>query len=97
MTLFGFSLLTVLLIIWAVFTSILILLMIYRSVVEMHEDDQLFLDESQTQAQQEQKETLARLQQLRPYIRALSALSGVLILVIAGLWLYQGIVMRGSL
>lgn len=97
MTLFGFSLLTTLLIVWAVFTSILILLMIYRSIVEMHEDDQLFLDESQTQAKEEQTETLARLQKLRPYIRALSAVSGVLILVIAGIWLYQGIAIRGSL
>lgn len=97
MTFFGLSLLTTLLIVWAVFTSILILLMIYRSIVEMHEDDQLFLDDAQVQAKEEQTETLARLQQLRPYIRALSALSGALILVIAGIWLYQGIVIRGSL
>lgn len=97
MTYFGLSLLTILLIVWAVFTSALILLMIYRSIVEMHEDDQLFLDDSQTQAKEEQTETLARLQQLRPYIRALSAVSGVLILVIAGIWLYQGIAIRGSL
>jgi len=97
MTYFGLSLLTILLIVWAVFTSALILLMIYRSIVEMHEDDQLFLDDSQTQAKEEQTETLARLQKLRPYIRALSAVSGVLILVIAGIWLYQGIAIRGSL
>lgn len=97
MTLFGLSLLTTLLIVWAVFTSILILLMIYRSIVEMHEDDQLFLDESQSNAKENQSETLARLRKLRPYIRALSAVSGALILVIAGIWLYQGIVIRGSL
>jgi hypothetical protein len=97
MTFFGLSLLTTLLIVWAVFTSALILLMIYRSIVEMHEDDQLFLDESHSQAKEDQTETLARLQKLRPYIRTLSALSGVLILVIAGIWLYQGIVIRGSL
>lgn len=97
MTFFGLSLLTTLLIVWAVFTSVLILLMIYRSIVEMHEDDQLFLDESQSHAKEEQSETLARLRKLRPYIRALSAVSGVLILVIAGIWLYQGIAIRGSL
>ena len=97
MTFFGLSLLTTLLIVWAVFTSVLILLMIYRSIVEMHEDDQLFLDESQTQAKEEQTETLTRLRKLRPYIRALSAVSGVLILVIAGIWLYQGIAIRGNL
>lgn len=92
----GLSLLTILFIIWAVFTTVLVLLVIYRSVVEMHEDDQLFLDdETSKQMRAEHDETLARLRKVRPYIRALTAASALLILVIAGIWLYQGLVIRG--
>lgn len=85
------SLLTMLLIAWGVLTTILIVLLIYRSTLTMHEDDQLFLDDAESHMQKEQTELIARLNKITPLVRAFGALSGVLILVIAGLAIWQGL------
>jgi hypothetical protein len=85
------SLLTMLLIAWGVLTTILVVLLIYRSTLTMHEDDQLFLDDAESHMQKEQTELIARLNKITPFVRAFGALSGVLILVIAGLAIWQGL------
>ena len=54
------SMLAVLLIIWAILTTILIVLLIYRSTLTMHEDEQLFLDESSSHMAAEQRELVKR-------------------------------------
>ena len=80
-----------LLVVWGVLTAILIILLIYRSTLTMHEDDQLFLNESDTHMGQEQAEVLSKVNKIGPYVKVLGAVSGVLILVIAGIYLYQGL------
>ena len=85
------SLLTMLLIAWGVLTTILIVLLIYRSTLTMHEDDQLFLDEAESHMQKEQTELISKVNRITPFVRAFGALSGVLILVIAGLAIWQGL------
>jgi hypothetical protein len=85
------SLLTMLLIAWGVLTTVLIVLVIYRSTLTMHEDDQLFLDDAESHMQKEQTELIARVNRITPFVRAFAALSGVLILVIAGLAIWQGL------
>ncbi len=85
------SLITLLLIVWAVLTAILILLVIYRSTLTMREDDQLFLDESASHMEEEQKQILAKVHKINPFVNLLGATSGVLILVIAGMWVYKGL------
>ena len=85
------SLLTMLLIAWGVLTTILILLLIYRSTLTMHEDDQLFLDDAESHMQKEQTELISKVNRITPFVRAFGALSGVLILVIAGLAIWQGL------
>jgi len=80
-----------LLVVWGVLTAILIILLIYRSTLTMHEDDQLFLNESDTHMEQEQAEVLSKVNKIGPYVKVLGAVSGVLILVIAGMYLYQGL------
>jgi len=79
------------LIIWGVLTGVLIILLIYRSTLTMHEDDQLFLDESASGMAQEQAEIMAKLNRVTPFVKWLGAASGALILVIAGLAIYQGL------
>jgi hypothetical protein len=79
------------LIVWGVLTAVLIILLIYRSTLTMHEDDQLFLDESASGMAQEQAEIMAKLNKVTPVVKWLGAASGVLILVIAGLAVYQGL------
>ena len=75
-------------VVWAVITAALIIVLIYRSTLSMHEDDQLFLDESTANIRAEQEALLRRMNKITPIVRILGALSGVLILVIAGIWVY---------
>ena len=79
------------LIVWGALTAVLIVLLIYRSTLTMHEDDQLFLDESESHMQQEQMEIMAKVDRINPMVKVLGAASGVMILVIAGLFVYQGL------
>jgi hypothetical protein len=85
------SLMTMLLIVWAGLTTILVILLIYRSTLTMQEDDQLFLDDTASHMQQEQTALLKKLQTLQTPVRLLGGASGLLILVIFGLWLWQGL------
>jgi len=80
-----------LLVAWGVLTAILIILLIYRSTLTMHEDDQLFLDESESHMQKEQIELMQKVNKINPLVRWLGAASGLLILVIAGLAIYNGL------
>jgi len=80
---------TMLLVAWGVMTGVLILLLIYRSTLTMHEDDQLFLGESESHMQAEQTELIARMNKLTPIVRLFAALSVVLIVFIAGYALWQ--------
>jgi len=75
-------------ILWAVITAALVIVLIYRSTLSMHEDDQLFLDESTANIRAEQEALLRRMNSLSLPVRILGAASGLLILVIAGLWVY---------
>jgi Tfp pilus assembly protein PilN len=82
---------TTLLIMWAVPTVLLIFLLIYKSTLTMHEDDQLFLDDAESALAQEQAELMQRMDKIQPYIRGLGVVSGVLIVMIFGHWIYTGI------
>ncbi|HWR34645.1 MAG TPA: hypothetical protein VN622_02100 [Clostridia bacterium] len=84
-------LMQVLLIVWAVLTTILVILIIYRSTLTMHEDDQLFIEKSESHMEREQQELLLKLNRLTPIVGWLGATSGVLILVIAGMWIWRGL------
>ncbi len=83
--------LTILAIIWGVVTGILIILLIYRSTLTMHEDDQLFLDEAESHMQKEQTELLAKMNKVQPFVRLFGAASGFLILVMVGMVVWQAI------
>ena len=77
--------------VWGVLTCILIVLLIYRSTLNMHEDDQLFLDESEAHMAKEQVELISKMNKLAPLVKTLGVVSGVMLLVIAGLFVYQGL------
>ena len=85
------SLLNILLIVWGALTAILIILLIYRSTLTMREDDQLFLDQSESHMEKEQQELIARVQKVNLPVRILGGASGLLILIIAGMWVYEGL------
>ena len=75
-------------VVWAVITAALIIVLIYRSTLSMHEDDQLFLDESTANLREEQEQLLKKMGKITPIVRILGAASGLLILVIAGMALW---------
>ena len=82
--------LQMLLLTWGVITAVLICVMIYRSTLETREEDQIFLDAAGERMASEQRAIVARIEKLGRPIAALMVVSGVLLAVIAGLWLYQG-------
>ncbi len=84
------STLEILLIIWGGLTALLVVLLIYRSTLSIHEEDQLFLDEAEAHMQKEQDEIHAKLDRTVLPMRVLGGASAGLILVIACMWVYQG-------
>lgn len=80
---------TMLLIVWAAITAVLIILLIYRSTLSMHEDDQLFLDDSSSNLRAEQEELQVRMKKITPFVRILGALSGLLIVAVGAMWVVQ--------
>jgi len=85
------NLLTVLWVLWGVITAFLAGLIIYRSLIGMKEEDQLFLDAAEAQLQTEQQAIVARVERLAPYVKSLAAASGLVLVLIAGIWIYRGI------
>ena len=78
-----------LLVAWGVLTAVLVALLIYRGTLTMHEDDQLFLGESESHMAREQVEIMQKVNKLGPFVKILGTASAVLILTIAGIAVYQ--------
>jgi hypothetical protein len=74
---------------WGAVTTVFVVLMIYRSLITMREDDQLFLNPAQTAAAAEQQEVQNKLKRLGPYAKGLGVASACLGAGVVGLWLYQ--------
>jgi hypothetical protein len=83
------SMMTPLLILWAGLTVVLVVLLIYRSTLSMHEDDQLFLDSAEAHMAKEQEELIGKMERITPWLRVCGAGSAVLTVIIAGMLLYS--------
>src|SRR6202034_224840 len=75
---------------WAVVTTVLICMLIYRAMLGAHEEDQIFLDKAGDSMAQEQRLLVARIEKLSTPINILITISVLLLLVIAGIWLWRG-------
>jgi len=75
--------------IFGLFAVGLIVLLIYKSTLTMHEDDQLFLDEANSHMQEEQTELLTKVNRLTLPVRVFSVGSGVFLLAFLALLIYQ--------
>ena len=80
---------TPLLILWAGLTLVLIVLLIYKSTLSMHEDDQLFLDNAEAHMAKEQEELIIKMNRITPWLRVCGAGSALLLMLIAGMMLYS--------
>ena len=80
-----------LLIAWGVVTAVFLFLLLRRSLLASHEDDQIFLDAAQEHMAREQREIVAKINALSRPIMGTGILAGALLLVIAGMWLKEGL------
>ena len=80
---------TTLFIVWGALTAVLVILLIYRGTLNMHEDDQLFLDEAESHMAKEQQELIIKMNRIQPWVWIFGASSAVLIVVIAGMFVYS--------
>jgi hypothetical protein len=85
------SLLHTLWICWGSITAALAVLLIYRQLVSMKEEDQLFLDPAEWQLEREQRAIVSQLDRLAPFVKALTAASTALLVLIAGVWIYRSV------
>lgn len=81
-----------LLTIWGVLTAILVVLLIYRSTLSMHEDDQLFLSNPDSPMHTEQTELLVKMSKLNPMLKIFGTASGAMIVVIGVVFVYQSLI-----
>jgi hypothetical protein len=80
-----------LLIAWGIVTAIFIVLFIWRGVLSSHEDDQIFLDAAEEHMAREQRELVAKITSLSRPLIITGVLSGALLLLAGGLWIYEGL------
>ncbi|MGH9789856.1 MAG: hypothetical protein ACRD5W_01480 [Candidatus Acidiferrales bacterium] len=81
----------ILLIVWGVVTAVLVLLFIRRSMLSMQEEDQLFLDKAEEHLLKEQQVVVGRIQKMDRLVWVTGILSAVLLLMLAGVWIYHGL------
>ena len=74
-----------LLIAWGVVTIAFITLCIYRSVLGLREEDQLFLEKGEDGMARDQAILIAKIEKLSKPIWILGVIAGVLLLAIAGI------------
>ena len=77
--------------VWGAITAVFIGLLIWRSLLASHEDDQIFLDSASEHMAREQRELIARIGSLSRPILTSGVAAGALLLVIAGMWLWEGL------
>jgi hypothetical protein len=81
--------LTVVAVVFGIFAVGLIVLVIYKSTLTMHEDEQLFLDDANSHMQEEQTELLVKVNRLTVPMWVFSIGSGVFALVLVAMLIYQ--------
>jgi hypothetical protein len=76
-------------VIFGVFAIGLIVLLIYKSTLTMHRDDQLFLDDASSHMHEEQTELLAKVNRLTVPVRVFSIGSAIFLLVLVAMLIYR--------
>src|SRR6516225_12451433 len=78
-------------VVWGVVTAIFLVLIAWRSVLSSHEDDQIFIDAAEEHMAREQRELIKKIESLGKPLMMSGITSGVLLLVIAGVFVYHGL------
>jgi hypothetical protein len=76
---------------WGVVTAVFLALLLWRSILTTREDDQLCIEPGAEHMAQEQQQLIAKITRLSKPIITSGITAGLLLLVIAGMWLYEGL------
>ena len=76
---------------WASVTVVLVALLIYRALIGMREEDQLFLASGEEHMAREQQVLQARISNVNKFAVWLGVLSGLLLIAMASLWVYANL------
>jgi hypothetical protein len=81
----------VLWIIWAAVTTTLLILLAYRGTLTRYEGDQIYLEESSSNHEQDQATLMARLSRLQPFVRVATAITCLLSTAILGTYVWDAV------
>jgi hypothetical protein len=87
---FGVSLFTLLLILWAVITAGFVGVMAWKSLVGLREEDVVILDPAESRLAEEQQQLVMRIERLTRWAKTFGFASLGLLLVVGGVWAYRG-------
>jgi hypothetical protein len=80
-----------LLIAWSAVTLLWMRLLAYRGVLQNHEEDQLYISRGHDQMAADQRALISKVTKLGTPIWALGIASGVLLVVMIGIWMWMGL------
>lgn len=78
-----------LLLIWAIIAACFLALLAYKGQLTRYEEDQLFLNEAETNEQREQSEIVRKLRRLAPVVRIFGIAAAVMTICIVGIYTYD--------
>jgi hypothetical protein len=79
----GVSPLYAMMVAWGAITTVFVALLIYRTLISMKEDDQLFLSAGEARLEAEQREVITRLERITPYTKGFGFASVGLLVIMA--------------
>lgn len=82
---------TSLVIVETVLTAAVILMVVYRGMLDMKEEDHLILDDAESHLAREQKTIRSKVTTLSRCLKFIGVAWGVLAVVIFGLWVVEGL------
>lgn len=81
--------LPVLLIVWAAIAACFLALLAYRGQLTRYEEDQLFLNESNSNEQREQGEIVRKVNKIRPFVNLFGYAAVLMTIGIVGIFTYD--------
>jgi hypothetical protein len=83
------SAIPVMLIVWGVVAACFLALLAYRGQLTRYEEDQLFLNDTETHVQHEQNEIIRKVNKIGPAIRVLGFAAAAMTVSIVGIFTYD--------
>ncbi len=88
----GASFLTSVLVAWGAVTAVFIVLMIFKTLAGLREENVVILDPAEAKQAAEQQATTARVERLTLWAKRFGFASIALLAVSGGIWVYRGVI-----